>query len=171
MLSKSCADDMIRAVENMAATGFYASACKLDHLEPDKVAGCFDAHTASLQWAASLFDAWGKPPAGIASSGPFFFMGDYDQCLAVKIPSLYPNNATKEYGFEPTQYCRADIRAQDPMKDRTIPLTYGICMPQTCHAQDLNAFLDFWVDEALNPVGNLFGKGTVNLTCFKADEI
>uniref|UniRef100_A0A914YQK4 Nose resistant-to-fluoxetine protein N-terminal domain-containing protein n=1 Tax=Panagrolaimus superbus TaxID=310955 RepID=A0A914YQK4_9BILA len=169
-LSQKCGYDMLRAIENMAATGFYATSCHLDHLTNKNKSSskCFESETSSLLWASHLFDSWGKPPSGVASSGPFFLMGDFEQCLNISIPPL-PNSKNSSTGLviEKTQYCRADFHFGE--RSSAI-LTYGICAPESCTALDMQYFINFWTNDLLKHGLGIDFQPDTDISCFIKDE-
>lgn len=58
-----------------------------------------------------LVDSWPKLPSGILRRGPFFFLGDYDQCAEL---------ARSE---TPVHYCTADMQVE--ISKKTLPLATG----------------------------------------------
>jgi hypothetical protein len=90
------------------------------------------------KWALKIVDSWGtKPPAGILEGSHLWF-GSYDECLH----SLYlPNN--QSYAPQPyfTKYCTISNQPNNDDDDNVIlqkpALTMGICLPQSCHSNDI----------------------------------
>uniref|UniRef100_A0A182INL9 Nose resistant-to-fluoxetine protein N-terminal domain-containing protein n=1 Tax=Anopheles atroparvus TaxID=41427 RepID=A0A182INL9_ANOAO len=83
-------------------------------------AGAFDA---GEQWAVSMFDSWGKHPAGVLFGNVYAF-GNFDQCRRL----VYRGALTEIRGEHCTLYIDLS-RVGIPV---TAPLQYGVCVPDTC---------------------------------------
>lgn len=76
-----------------------------------------DDHLIFHEDLPQILDAWGRPSAGIYSSGPFFWLGDYDQCQSIS-KTMITNQSV--------QYCRANIHIKAyGMQQHRITLFYG----------------------------------------------
>uniref|UniRef100_A0A182NL18 Nose resistant-to-fluoxetine protein N-terminal domain-containing protein n=1 Tax=Anopheles dirus TaxID=7168 RepID=A0A182NL18_9DIPT len=90
---------------------------------------------AGEPWALSMFDSWGKNPAGILFGNVFAF-GNFDQCRR-----LSHQNALSKTGG---QHCTLYVDLSRTGVAAPAPLQYGVCMPDTCEpalvAQLTNAY-------------------------------
>ncbi|XP_061196927.1 nose resistant to fluoxetine protein 6-like [Saccostrea echinata] len=98
------------------------------------------------RWAVQMFDSAGKPPTGTLT-GNLHFIGSYDQCLSItpQSSSLGGQLTTRN-----TRYCRATFDIPDSLMASVksligevntygvpITLTEGLCLPASCHEQDV----------------------------------
>ncbi|XP_049280121.1 O-acyltransferase like protein-like [Anopheles funestus] len=98
----------------------------------DVFARSFDA---GEPWALSMYDSWGKNPAGILFGNVFAF-GNFDQCRRIS----HQSSLTKLGG----QHCTLYIDLSRTGVPVPAPLQYGVCMPDACDppmvAQLTNAY-------------------------------
>ncbi|XP_052903397.1 O-acyltransferase like protein-like [Anopheles moucheti] len=98
----------------------------------DVFARSFDAGEL---WALSMYDSWGKNPAGILFGNVFAF-GNFDQCRRIS----HQGALTKLGG----QHCTLYVDLSRTGVPVPAPLQYGVCLPDTCDpplvAQLTNAF-------------------------------
>ncbi|VDN59575.1 unnamed protein product [Dracunculus medinensis] len=80
-----CFHDLLR-VATVASRAFISHMlCKWSHQNATyKQRHCLESWYHSRLWALKIFDSWGRLPAGFYSTGPFFWLGAYDQCLAIE---------------------------------------------------------------------------------------
>ncbi|XP_053658584.1 O-acyltransferase like protein-like [Anopheles marshallii] len=98
----------------------------------DVFARSFDA---GEPWALSMYDSWGKNPAGILFGNVFAF-GNFDQCRRIS----HQGALTKLGG----QHCTLYVDLSRTGVPVPAPLQYGVCLPDVCDpplvAQLTNAF-------------------------------
>ncbi|KAJ8310945.1 hypothetical protein KUTeg_011505 [Tegillarca granosa] len=117
-----------------------------------------------------VFDAVGKPPQGIMK-GNLHFIGQYDECLAVKgiINTDGKSNSTTESSSFGGRYCRATFNLPDSLMKSIVgdiivsnfsvkmmksfvekkqdthgvqpALTWGLCLPDSCSKNDVAGIL------------------------------
>ncbi|XP_069123539.1 nose resistant to fluoxetine protein 6-like [Argopecten irradians] len=90
---------------------------------------------ARKQWAMKMIDATAKLSSGLMD-GNLFWPGSYDECLSV-------NAAGKFDG----RYCTATIPFAPVLGDlipmaQAVNLNMGVCMPDSCTAQEINTVLN-----------------------------
>ncbi|XP_067940094.1 nose resistant to fluoxetine protein 6-like [Watersipora subatra] len=110
------------------------------HLFPENITSeCADQLTETLDslldgelWAVQIFDAWGKPEAGILASD-FNWLGDYPECMSL--------NSTDIRG----RYCTGShqVTTSTGGQNVTIPYQLGLCVPSACNAHDAAEFYNF----------------------------
>ena len=88
------------------------------------------------KWALKIMDSWGvKPPAGLLE-GAHLWLGSYDECLH---PLYSPSN--RNYVRQPyaTKYCTISnqIIDDDQFLLEIPALIIGICLPDSCHSNDI----------------------------------
>uniref|UniRef100_A0A182P5T9 Nose resistant-to-fluoxetine protein N-terminal domain-containing protein n=1 Tax=Anopheles epiroticus TaxID=199890 RepID=A0A182P5T9_9DIPT len=114
---------------------FWNATSATDHAclnQLDVFARSFDA---GEPWALSMYDSWGKNPAGILFGNVFAF-GNFDQCRRIS----HQGALTKISG----QHCTLYVDLRRAGVPAPAPLQYGVCMPDTCEpalvAQLTNAY-------------------------------
>ncbi|XP_055913719.1 nose resistant to fluoxetine protein 6-like [Eupeodes corollae] len=88
----------------------------------------------------SFFDAWGHLPSGI-SSGNYYDIGDFDQCVKNSLP-LNEINSDAATG----QYCFVSLA----VPENSGALNTGICVPETCSPEFVTKIFKKSSDELLN---------------------
>ncbi|XP_053673421.1 nose resistant to fluoxetine protein 6-like [Anopheles nili] len=91
----------------------------------DVFARSFDA---GEPWAISMFDSWGKHPAGVLF-GSMFAFGNFDQCRRLV------HQTTLAPGEIRGQHCTLYIDLSRVGFPVPAPLQYGVCMPDVCEPQ------------------------------------
>lgn len=114
--------------------------------------GFLDQLLQGEKWALEMFDAVGKPPQGIMK-GNLDFIGQYDECLAVKgiINTDGKSNSTTESSSFGGRYCRATFNLPDSLMKSIVgdidthgvqpALTWGLCLPDSCSKNDVAGIL------------------------------
>ncbi|EJW84606.1 hypothetical protein WUBG_04482 [Wuchereria bancrofti] len=67
-----CFKDLAKLIESVANALLMTTYCRLTNQNQTKIKQCFDVHLAFHEHLSQILDAWGRPSAGIYSSGPFF---------------------------------------------------------------------------------------------------
>ncbi|XP_052863727.1 nose resistant to fluoxetine protein 6-like [Anopheles cruzii] len=83
-------------------------------------AASFDSGEA---WALTMFDSWGKHPAGVLFGNVFAF-GNFDQCRRL----VHQGALTMVRG----QHCTLYVDLSQAGIPVPAPLQYGVCIPDTC---------------------------------------
>jgi len=83
----------------------------------------------SKSYALSAVDSWGKPESGILQ-GNMKWYGRYKECLESR-------DNTNSSSFVP-QYC---VSISGSVKAKQLQFTSGVCLPDTCSAQELNYYV------------------------------
>lgn len=135
-----------------------------------------DLAVAGNTWAIQMLDALGKPASGI-ERGYFYFTGSYDQCYQIK-PHIGSGDVigsvkqTQSRDFS-TRFCRADITIPQSFIDSLhvdthgvhLKLTWGLCLPDTCHVEDVLGLL------ALDAIKNLSPPKLESAYCYEEEDI
>uniref|UniRef100_A0A914VJY9 Nose resistant-to-fluoxetine protein N-terminal domain-containing protein n=1 Tax=Plectus sambesii TaxID=2011161 RepID=A0A914VJY9_9BILA len=124
--SSACAKEMIRTVDVAANAMTAVALCKKKN--EIKKAPCSNHWLRDREWALRILDAWGRLPAGLHSSGPFLWLGAYDQCLDVVVPVRANGSAS---------YCLIDANVADSQHGRKVNIRYGMCLPPPCNETDV----------------------------------
>ncbi|KAK6965245.1 nose resistant to fluoxetine protein 6 [Biomphalaria glabrata] len=113
-----------------------------------------------MKWTLKMFDSFGRPSAGLIN-GVLQLEGDYDQCLDIHpyVPAGTVDSKGTVRGevVFSTRYCRAEIPVGPhytlglPKEVNTfwtekqsfyLNFNWGICVPDSCHSEDIKAFLN-----------------------------
>uniref|UniRef100_A0A915PRF0 Nose resistant-to-fluoxetine protein N-terminal domain-containing protein n=1 Tax=Setaria digitata TaxID=48799 RepID=A0A915PRF0_9BILA len=156
-----CLKDLIKLIDSAANALLVTTYCRLIGHNQTHIKRCLDLRLKFQDHLSQVLDSWGRPPAGIYSSGPFFWLGAYDQCLSI-------SEATT--ANQSVQYCRANIHVEARgMQQHQIPIFYGMCLPARCHEQ--------YVYEALPILSLLFKQifaiqisNDSTVECFKHND-
>ncbi|VDK63965.1 unnamed protein product [Onchocerca ochengi] len=156
-----CIKDLAKLIDSAANALLITSYCRLTGQNQTHIKQCLDVHLTFDEYLSQILDAWGRPPSGLYSSGPFFWLGAYDQCQSISEGMILNESA---------QYCRANIHIEAyGMEQRQIPLFYGMCLPVRCDQHSVhNVFpiLSFFFTKT-------FGiriSNTSTVECFKQTE-
>uniref|UniRef100_A0A1I7VQS0 NRF domain-containing protein n=1 Tax=Loa loa TaxID=7209 RepID=A0A1I7VQS0_LOALO len=113
-----CIKDLAKLIDSSANALLITTYCRLTGQNKTDIKQCLDLHQISHEHLSQVLDAWGRPSAGIYSSGPFFWLGAYDQCQSIS-KTMTINQSVK--------YCRANLRVEAcGMQQHQIPLFYGL---------------------------------------------
>ncbi|XP_046381394.2 nose resistant to fluoxetine protein 6-like [Haliotis rufescens] len=128
-----------------------------------------------IPWALNMFDAFGKPTGGI-TKGSLYWVGSYDLCVSIKagLPAgviLGNRTLTTPIKFN-GKFCRAQFRLPDALiksfnvdtRGVALSLSWGICVPDSCHSNDIAQMFD---------LGVMKGRGIVphTVTCFEERDL
>ncbi|XP_035903269.1 O-acyltransferase like protein-like [Anopheles stephensi] len=106
-----------------------------DHACLNQLAVFASSFDAGEPWALSMYDAWGKNPAGILFGNVFAF-GNFDQCRRIS-----HQGALTQIGG---QHCTLYVDLSRTGLPPSAPLQYGVCLPDACEpalvAQLTNAY-------------------------------
>ncbi|XP_058117415.1 O-acyltransferase like protein-like [Anopheles ziemanni] len=89
----------------------------------DAFASSFDA---GERWALTMFDSWGKHPAGVLYGNVFAF-GNFDQCRGID-----HQGALSTFRG---QHCTLYVDLSRVGVPVPAPLQYGVCVPDTCEPE------------------------------------
>ncbi|XP_030831493.1 nose resistant to fluoxetine protein 6 [Strongylocentrotus purpuratus] len=93
----------------------------------------------STQLKEYVFDAFGKPQAGILQ-GNLHWLGHYDECRSIKVP---------EYNIQ-YKYCATffdvNFTAITKTKSPEVLLAWGVCVPKECTETDIQNYLYVFVE-------------------------
>ncbi|VDK86006.1 unnamed protein product [Litomosoides sigmodontis] len=125
-----CLRDFTKLIQSTTNALLTATYCRLTGQNQTHISQCLDEHLVLHEHFAQVLDAWGRPPAGLYSSGPFFWLGDYDQCQRISKTTA---------ANQSVQYCRANIRVEAyGIEFNQIPIFYGMCLPVRCNEHSIN---------------------------------
>ncbi|RUS88830.1 hypothetical protein EGW08_003375 [Elysia chlorotica] len=103
------------------------------------------ARSNNTEWAVRMFDAWGKPGAGLIQSN-LMFLGEYDQCLHTDVQGA---------GFDP-QYCYQGV-GLTKIGGTTLKVPFGFllgtCVPSSCTADEVSALITIYLASQPNITG------------------
>ena len=99
-------------------------------------------HSHSMPvWLLSLLDSAGKMPSGI-EKGAVNWVGDFNQCLQVKrMKDDDWNSTSKDQVRFSGRYCSVYWSVSLSNASTVIPLTQGICVPDSCQSRDMQHHL------------------------------
>ncbi|VDO21480.1 unnamed protein product, partial [Brugia timori] len=156
-----CFKDLAKLIDSVANALLLTTYCRLANQNQTEIKQCFDAHLAFHEHSSQVLDAWGRPSAGIYSSGPFFWLGAYDQCQS--IPNIMALNQS-------VQYCRANIHIEAyGMQHHQIPLFYGMCLPVHCNEHSVNDIFPIFSYFLEKTFGILISENST-VECFKQKD-
>lgn len=109
----------------------------------------------TTEWALQMLDSVGKPSSGLLQ-GRLQLIGDYDQCVSVRVIQQEPIHYGESTPVFKGRYCRVRLPMSEYI-DRRLPenvntfwldaahlpinINWGVCVPDTCSQQDIKAFL------------------------------
>uniref|UniRef100_A0A1I8EZ96 NRF domain-containing protein n=1 Tax=Wuchereria bancrofti TaxID=6293 RepID=A0A1I8EZ96_WUCBA len=156
-----CFKDLAKLIESVANALLMTTYCRLTNQNQTKIKQCFDVHLAFHEHLSQILDAWGRPSAGIYSSGPFFWLGAYDQCQSIS--NIMTLNQS-------VQYCRANIQIEAyGMQRHQIPLFYGMCLPVRCNERSVNDIFPIFSYFLEKTFGILISDNST-VECFKQKD-
>ncbi|CAG9534800.1 unnamed protein product [Cercopithifilaria johnstoni] len=158
-----CIMDFTELIVSTANALLMRTYCRLADPNQTKISHCLDDTQLTFhQYLPQVLDAWGRPSAGIYSSGPFFWLGDYDQCQSIS------KTITTNYSV---QYCRANIRieAYGMQQHQIIPLFYGMCLPIRCNERSINNIFPILSSFLERTFGILISNNSA-IECFKQKD-
>ncbi|VBB34375.1 unnamed protein product [Acanthocheilonema viteae] len=156
-----CIKDLAKLIDSTVNALLITTYCRLTDQNQTHINQCLDAHPIFHKYLPQILDAWGRPSAGIYSSGPFFWLGDYDQCQSIS--RMITTNQS-------VQYCRANIRVEaNGMKQHQTAVFYGMCLPIRCNERSINNIFPVLFSFLESTFGILISnKSTVE--CFKQKD-
>ncbi|KAL4220888.1 hypothetical protein ACF0H5_019154 [Mactra antiquata] len=148
--------DAIRTALTMYSTNPSFLTAASDYVNNDcykDIVLSIDGLAAGKSWAVEMFDAQGKIESGV-ERGAFYFVGSYDQCYRVN-PVIDSDTTYREFK---TRFCRVDIAITQSLIDSLnidthgvhLKLTWGLCLPDTCHGHDVKGLFDLEPLKRLN---------------------
>lgn len=121
-----------------------SSSCLLDLLSILTAVRSSHSHSHSIpDWLLSLLDSLGKIPSGI-EKGAVNWPGDFKQCLEVKRMTNDDDAVTKNVASKVRfsgRYCSVYWSVNLPNGSMIIPVTQGICVPDSCQSHDIQVHL------------------------------
>ncbi|XP_062587968.1 nose resistant to fluoxetine protein 6-like [Saccostrea cucullata] len=132
---------------------------------------------SDLSWARIMFDATGKLPSGVLR-GHMTALGSYESCLEIhgripkniRIGALNKTSSRYPRDFD-TKYCRATMTLKPTVFGSGVDthgirplLTLGLCLPDSCKAQDVEGIL------RLGYVGRSLGSGVNDTEVYCPEE-
>ena len=106
------------------------------NLQPQCVADVLASvqHKDTAPWAQRMVDATGKPGAGILA-GRFLFLGDFDECLAVRANYTTEMPGIKDQEFN-GRYCFGRYKSDHFYIPPAVNTGWGFCLPDSCSETD-----------------------------------
>uniref|UniRef100_A0A0R3RR95 NRF domain-containing protein n=1 Tax=Elaeophora elaphi TaxID=1147741 RepID=A0A0R3RR95_9BILA len=158
-----CISDLAQLIDSTASTLLITTYCRLIGKNQTHISQCRDSQqTFPEQTLPQILDAWGRPPAGIHSSGPFFWLGAYDQCQSVAKAMINKNHSV--------QYCRANIHIEAyGIQQYQIPLFYGMCLPIRCNEHSINNIVPI-LSHFLEKTFGLLVSNKSAVECFEQND-
>ncbi|KAM3717948.1 Nose resistant to fluoxetine protein [Dirofilaria immitis] len=153
-----CIKDLAKLIDSAVNALLITSYCRLSGQNQTHIKQCLDMHLTFDEYLSQILDAWGRPSSGIYSSGPFFWLGAYDQCQ--DISKMMTKNQS-------VQYCRANIRIDAyGMEKRQISVFYGMCLPVHCNSHIVHDILSILSFSLKKTFGILISNSTT-VECVK----
>ncbi|MCP9262434.1 BMA-OAC-9 [Dirofilaria immitis] len=153
-----CIKDLAKLIDSAVNALLITSYCRLSGQNQTHIKQCLDMHLTFDEYLSQILDAWGRPSSGIYSSGPFFWLGAYDQCQ--DISKMMTRNQS-------VQYCRANIRIDAyGMEKRQISVFYGMCLPVHCNSHIVHDILSILSFSLKKTFGILISNSTT-VECVK----